>query len=307
MFGFFKNSRDILNFDTFYLTYDEPDKENRWLMIKKVLPNAHRVDGIKGFDKAHKYCAKLSSTSRLTIIDGDNSFIENTAPRLEIDKKLLKKNYIFSYSSINSINGLIYGNGGIKCWPKDLLLETNSHESSHEKESAVDFCFTVPYYQMPHTPTISNVNITSFQAFRAGYREGVKMSLQKGLPLDLKKDTNLDQILYRGNLFRLKTWCEIGRDITNGIWAIYGARLGLFEILCNPQILDHIRDYDWFSEKWNTVAKFNPEKEALSMAKKLDHQFNFSLTEYDSHESKHFKNSMINPHREGLMFPEMNE
>ena len=54
-----------------------------------------------------------------------------------------------------------------------------------------------------------------FQAFRAGYREGVKMSLDEGarVPVeDFKKN-------WPKNYERLLTWCNIGADVENGIWA----------------------------------------------------------------------------------------
>ncbi len=307
MFWPFNKTKNIFDYDTFYLTYDEPGKDERWPVIKNLLPNAKRVDGIKGFDKAHKECARIATTERLTIIDGDNSFDTERSLKLTISKKLLKKNYVFSYSSKNSINGLIYGNGGIKCWPKKLLLTSNSHESSTTEDSSVDFCFTIPYYQVPESPTISNVNITAFQAFRAGYREGVKMSLDKGHLLSDKQKHNLDNTLFKGNVFRLRTWCEVGRDVENGIWAIYGARLGLFEILEKPETLENIRDYEWFYEKWNQVQSLSPEDQASLIATKLQDLYQFKINELDSAKSSEFKKNLKNPRREGLMFPEMEE
>ena len=303
MFNFLSPNKNIFSYDTFYLTYDEPEKQLRQEELKKLIPEIIFVDGIKGFDRAHKKCAELSKTNRLVIIDGDNSFVSKRETSLLISKKLLKTDYVLSYSSKNSINGLIYGNGGIKCWPRDVLINTHSHESSTDQESSVDFCFSTKYYQIPETPTLSNINITPFQAFRAGYREGVKMTLNKGIPL--KEFECLENAIYPSNLFRLKTWCEIGRDVSNGIWAIYGARLGLLEILEDISLLDKIRDYDWFMNKWKSIEKSSPENEAREVADKISRHFNFLIDELDVNESIEFKKTIKNPHREGLMFPDM--
>ena len=43
--------------DVFYISYDEPQKEDFWKYISERIPHALRVDGIKGFHKAHKTCA----------------------------------------------------------------------------------------------------------------------------------------------------------------------------------------------------------------------------------------------------------
>lgn len=296
---FYKN---IFIYDTFYLTYDEPNKIQRQKEFKKLIPNIIFIDGIKGFDRAHKACAKLSKTSRLVIIDGDNTFAPSTKKTLRLPKKLLNTDYVLSYSSTNSINGLIYGNGGIKCWPKETLLSSNSHEASRDEKSSVDFCFSTKYYQIPSSPTISNINLTSFQAFRAGFREGVKMTLNRGIALNEVK--NVEKSIYKSNFFRLKTWCEIGRDADNGIWAIYGARLGLYDILTKPYILDKIRDYDWFQQLWDQVKLNDPEQEAIRLSSMLSSRFELNLIEYNEFESSEFKKKVRNPHREGLMFPE---
>ena len=63
--------------DVFYLSYDEPNKEERWADIISKFPFAKRVDGSKGIDNAHKECARQSDTDRFITIDGDNIVEEN--------------------------------------------------------------------------------------------------------------------------------------------------------------------------------------------------------------------------------------
>ena len=48
---------EIGELDVFYLSYDEPNKEEHWAdIISKFF--AKRVDGVKGFDNAHKECTE---------------------------------------------------------------------------------------------------------------------------------------------------------------------------------------------------------------------------------------------------------
>ena len=59
------------------------------------------------------------------------------------------------------------------------------------------------------------------QAWRAGFREGVKMGLADG---DVVKPEDLHK-LHDKNFKRLLTWMSVGEDVVNGLWAVYGARL----------------------------------------------------------------------------------
>jgi hypothetical protein len=306
---FIKNINLLKNYDCFYLTYDEPEKEQRWNTIKKLIPHAQWVDGIEGFDKAHKECARISKTDRLTIIDGDNQFL-SPLPTLKVPRRLLEKKYVLSYSSKNNINGLSYGNGGLKSWPRDVLLSSKTHEESTDEEGAVDFCFKIPYYQMPESPTQTIVNLTPYQAFRAGYREGVKMSLLGGKVINLhsNKSKTLKDFIPRSNYYRLKVWMEVGRDVENGSWAIYGARLGLMNLMNNRDTLNDIREYSWFKTYWESIyPKENLESEIKELGRRLAPILGESVIEYDANGSLNFKKTIKNPRREGIMIPSLSE
>ena len=61
--------------------------------------------------------------------------------------------------------------------------------------------------------------------------------------------------IWSKNYERLITWCNIGADVENGLWACYGARLGCYDTNLNEDfILESISSYDWFKEYFeNTV------------------------------------------------------
>ena len=86
---------DVTELDIFYISYDEPNKEEHWADIISKFPFAKRVDGVKGFDNAHKECARQSDTERFISVDGDNIVdekffdIELSFP-VVIEYKLLK-------------------------------------------------------------------------------------------------------------------------------------------------------------------------------------------------------------------------
>jgi hypothetical protein len=261
---------------------------------------------------AHKRCAELSKTSRFVVIDGDN-ILKSEFITFELPPEIVEKDYVLSWSSRNSINGLSYGNGGVKCWPKDLALSMKSHEESNQEEAEVDFCFIVDYFQFSESLSDTIINITPFQSFRAGYREGIKMSLDRGLKID-SPDEFLKRIT-KNNLTRLIAWCEIGRDVEHGLWALLGARLGCLEFAKGQVELKSIRDYNWFHSKWNNeiqkkfysdeiLDESKMEEYVCTLASDLKDYLGLEISEYNAEDSKNFKAEFKNPQRQGLMFPE---
>ena len=44
----------VTDLDFVFISYTEPNKEENWADLKNKVPWAKRVDGVKGFDSAHK-------------------------------------------------------------------------------------------------------------------------------------------------------------------------------------------------------------------------------------------------------------
>ena len=62
----------VTDLDFVYISYMEPNKEVNWADLKNKVPWAKRVDGVKGFDSAHKAAADISETDFFISVDGDN-------------------------------------------------------------------------------------------------------------------------------------------------------------------------------------------------------------------------------------------
>ena len=148
----------------------------------------------------------------------------------DFDENLDLTDKVISWTAKNIINGLSYGNGGIKCWPKQYVLDMRTHENAPKDNphAQVDFCWNTQYVQMNGTFSDVHNNATPHQAWRAGFREGVKMALDQGLRVTAEQfHTN-----HWKNLHRLYIWLMVGADVENGRWAIYGAREGLYKTMC---------------------------------------------------------------------------
>jgi hypothetical protein len=274
--------------DTIFISYDEPNAEQNYSDLVNKIPWAKRVHSVKGSDAAHKAAANLSSTARFITVDADNivdsKFFEQTINITEENK-----DFVFSWCGRNIVNGLVYGNGGLKCWTKDFVLNMRTHENSDptDSENVLEFCFDPKYYQMNECFSTSYINASPFQAWRAGFREGVKMSLDRG-----KKVEDLKSVWWQ-NYHRLLIWCNIGADVKNGLWAMYGTRLGCWMTMCTNWDHTQVRDFDYLTHIWNEEYQFVTEHNLLEsiydLGNTLRDELNLNVSEIDASASKFFK------------------
>lgn len=282
--------------DTVFISYDEPNAEENYSKLVQILPWAKRIHGVKGSDAAHKAAANLSETDRFITVDADN-VIDSKFFEQDIDITDENKDFVFSWCGRNAVNGLIYGNGGLKCWTKDFVLNMKTHENSDpdDTESVVEFCFDPRYYQMNECFSTSYINGSPFQAWRAGFREGVKMSLNRGAKTD-----NIKGVWWQ-NYQRLLIWMSIGADVKNGLWAMYGARLGCHMTMCSDWDYTQVRDFEYLTHIWNEEIEFgienNLEEKIKYYGNELRNELGLEISELDSNGSRFFKSVYQNTPR----------
>jgi hypothetical protein len=183
----------------------------------------------------------------------------------------------------------MYGNGGLKLWTRKFVNEMRTHENSdpNDIKGKVEFCFDGRYYQFNENFSESFTNATSFQSWRAGYREGVKMALDQGAKTnDLKK-------LWWQNYHRLLIWCSVGADVENGIWSVLGAREGCYNIMCTEWDYSQVRDFEYLTTYWHDKHE-NADSETTTtyinfLAKELKDKCGLDIANLDPAGSKFFK------------------
>jgi hypothetical protein len=296
---------DIADLDCIYLTYDEPQREEFWVKIKNMIPWARRVDGVKGSDSAHKAAAAASATERFILIDGDNlpqeKFFNLT---LEFPNKEWES-AVFRWRARNHVNGLMYGNGGVSSWTRTFVNAMKTHEATDGSvETQVEFCFDPLYWAMHDCYSTTYPNGSAFQAWRAGFREGVKMCLNKGARPTLPE---FKQRVHQRNLDHLTIWHNVGRDVDNGIWSIAGARMGTYMTMITPQWdYRQVQSFDALAKLWDTVKDSNPELLAGRVAEDLVAQLDLPINMMQENESTFFKQHYrSNWHNRGVMTREM--
>jgi len=288
----------IVDYDIIFLSYDEPNAEKNYADLCSKIPWAKRVHGVKGSDAAHKACAALSETEYFVTVDADNivdpAFLQ---VQIDLDKLGLTKDHVFSWCGKISINGLMYGNGGLKLWSKKFVQEMKTHEAADndDADGAVDFCFDHRYYQFNESFSTSLICSSPFQAWRAGFREGVKMSLDQGA-----KSENIKNVWWQ-NYQRLLIWCNIGADVKNGEWAMLGAREGCYLTACTDWDHNQVRDFDYLTEYWKEnyidLDKESINSKLLTIGNKLKSRLGLEIAGIDNDASKFFKQVYVNSPR----------
>jgi hypothetical protein len=286
------NLIDVADLDCIYLSYDEPQKEEFWLKIKNMVPWARRVDGVKGSDAAHKAAAEASDTERFILIDGDNM------PNMEFfnltldftDKHEDYKKAQYRWRAVNAINGLRYGNGGMSSWTKEYVMNMRTHEASDGNDThTVDFCLdynNTLYWSMYDCYSTTYPNYTDFQAFRAGFREGVKMCLVAGKKPSISEFK--DNVLSR-NMNNLTIWHNVGADVENGVWAIYGARLGTYKTMLTDWDPKEVQWFDNYADLWKEYDTPNPTWQADVIGMELRTKLGLPICMLSPDQSSFFK------------------
>ena len=127
---FFLNKKEIdiiasnylkIDYDIVFISYNEPNADLLYEELVNRFPRAKRVHGIKGIHQAHIEAAKIATTEMFGVVDGDAKI----DPKFTFEFNDAEKFTVYIWTSINPINKLKYGYGGVKLLPRKLTLVAN--------------------------------------------------------------------------------------------------------------------------------------------------------------------------------------
>ena len=295
---------DIADLDCIYLSYDEPQKEEFWVRIRNLVPWAKRVDGIKGSDAAHKAAANASDTERFILIDGDNLPDEKFFNLTLAFPDESWEQAVFRWRARNHVNGLMYGNGGLSSWTRRFVQNMKTHENTDGRdETVVEFCFDPLYWPMYDCYSTTYPNGSARHAWRAGFREGVKMCLNQG-----RKPTvgEFRDSVHRRNMDHLTIWHNVGDDVEHGIWAIMGARMGTYMTMLTDWDYRQVQWFDALEQLWSVEQYVDPYEAADTYARSLHTQLDLPMNVLSPDQSQFFKHHYrSNWHNQGVMTREI--
>ena len=255
-FRFYKNRKEIdmqmsvpKPYDIFFISYNESNADENYKLLCNRFPKAKRIHGVEGIHNAHKAAAENSETEMFWVVDADAILLEDFNFEIEYyahyDSGNRKEHLstVHIWKSQNPINGLIYGYGGVKLLPKNLVLRMNTE--------TVDMTTSISekIKIMQEVSNITAFNVSPFETWKSAFRECVKLSSKI-------IDRNYDE----ENEVRLKIWMEKGEDRLFGKYALAGAKAGYMYgsmNLGNNDSLRLINDFQWLKSQFIEWQKEN--------------------------------------------------
>jgi hypothetical protein len=211
---------------------------------------------------------------------------------------------VFRWRARNHINGLMYGNGGMSSWTRTFVNEMKTHENTDGTAATeVEFCFDPLYWAMHDCYSTTYPNGSAFHAWRAGFREGVKMCLNKGVRPTV---TEFKERVHQRNLDNLTVWHNVGRDAEHGVWSIAGARMGTYMTMLTNWDYLQVQNFAALAELFETVKNDQPEIIANRLADELATQLDLPMHMLTAEASRFFKHHYrSNWHNQGIMTREI--
>jgi len=219
-------------FDITFISYQEPNADKNWNILRSRFPQAIRIENVKGIHQAHIEAAKLCSTEMFWVVDGDAVILDD----FSFDYSDPEKFTVHVWRSRNPINDLEYGYGGVKLLPTQMTLDMDV--TTPDMTTSISKKFV----SVPKVSNITEFNTDPFNTWKSAFRECVKLS-SKTIEGQINEETER----------RLKVWTTIGIDRQFGNFAIKGALAGTKFGHANkddPNQLFFINDYDWLHEQY---------------------------------------------------------
>jgi hypothetical protein len=272
-----------VEFDIVFLSYDEPNADVHYADLLTKAPWAKRVHGVKGSDAAHKAAAALSDTEWFITVDADN-IVHTEFFDLDLDMSD-PKIQVYGWCGRNSVNGLRYGNGGLKIWKKEFVLNMRTHEASDSDRGQVDFCWEEGYRNFPRVYSDSIITGSPFQAWRAGFREGVKMTLLNGVRVPPQE---IKERIWWHNIHRLRMWSTVGAHEEHGLYAILGTRMGTWMTNCTDWNYIDVRDFEILRNMYeHNIDHDNIEHDIVDLGEKIKVNLGLDWPDFTPQQSKY--------------------
>ena len=225
------------NFDVVFISYKELNAEANWYRLLEVFPEAKRVKNVKGIFEAHKRAAEIATTDMFYVVDGDAEIIDSW--KFDFRPNVFDMDCVHLWTSLNPINDLEYGYGGVKLFPRQLLLDATTWR--------VDL--TTGLGKLKFHDKVSNItgfNTDPFGTWRSAFRECAKLS------------SSLQQEYNQETQDRLNTWTTLGANRHYGEYALHGAVLGKqygANNFDNLEALKQINNYEWMKNEFDKFYK----------------------------------------------------
>ena len=222
-------------YDIAFISYHESYAQKNYEKLKSRFSSVKHIQNIKGIHEAHIVAAKKCFTKMFWVVDADAEILDNfdfsyEAPDHQLD-------HVHVWRSINPVNGLQYGYGGVKLLPRRMTI--NMDKSKSDMTTSISDKF------LP-IETVSNItrfNTDPFNTWKSAFRECTKLA-SKSIDRQNSKETEE----------RLEAWLHPVPDAFFRAEAKLGAEQGKAygeKYAHSPNDLKRINNFEWLKDKFN--------------------------------------------------------
>ena len=240
-YRFFTNKKEVdivasspKPYDIVFISYNEPNADANYEALQQRFPRAKRIHGIKGIHQAHIAAAKLCDTDMFWVVDGDACVVDEF--NFDFQSPKWQRDNVYVWRSINPINDLIYGYGGIKLFPREETISMDT--TKPDMTTSISSKFNA----VSQISNITAFNTDPFNTWKSAFRECAKLA-SKTIQGQVDNETEV----------RLETWCTRGKDKPFGEFAIAGACAGRRYGVNNANGTDALKlinDFEWLKNKF---------------------------------------------------------
>jgi len=216
-------------YDIVFISYNELDADDNFANLKERFPLAKRVHGITGIHQAHIAAAKKCFTKMFWVVDGDAVILNSFNFDYQVSE--YDQDVVHVWRSINPINNLSYGYGGVKLLPRRMTLDMDVTSTD------MTMSISSKFKAMPEISNITAFNTDDYSTWRSAFRECCKLAV-----------INNDE-----SLARLSAWCQLNDQAPYGFYAYIGALAGRSygeKNASNKEALSKINDFTWLEARW---------------------------------------------------------
>jgi len=195
--------RDQLQ-DIIFISYDEPDADVNWAILKNQHPRAKRIHGIQGMEIAKEAAADMATTPWYFAVFAKTKVHENFNFSYAPDYMQQPKHYIFN--CLNTVNNLEYGHMGIVLYNSKGIKETNAANNF-----GIDYTLSFLHESVPILSCYGSFDQSPYHTWRTAFRETVKLAYFESI-------TPTVEGAYRLNVWKSKAhgpyahWCLQGAN-----------------------------------------------------------------------------------------------
>ena len=226
--------------DVVFISYDEPEADQNWKILKDHCPRAVRVHGVSGMELALEAAADVSTTPWFFAVFAKTQLHKGFDFSVVPDRMQLPKHYIFNCR--NASNNLEYGHMGVVLYNCQGVRDIN-----RAGNFGLDYTLSFPHESVPLLSCHGDFATTPYHAWRTAFRETAKLAYFE------QTQPSVD------NHYRLGIWLTHAEG-NHADWVLKGANDGNeFYKTTNSDLTTLKQSFRWEWLREYFVSKYSSE------------------------------------------------